>query len=206
MANQQFVGKPFLADDEPHPTDPYGVSKMEAEQCLRQIAADSGMQVVIIRPPMVYGPGVKANFEAMMRWLHTGLPLPLGRIKNLRSLVALHNLVDLIVLCLRHPAAANQTFLVSDGHDLSTTELLRRVCRMLGNRARLWPVPESVLRGAARLVGKPGVVDRLCQSLQVDITKTQVMLSWAPPMNVDDALRLTAAHWLMSQRNHVSRN
>lgn len=182
----------FSADDVPAPQDPYGISKMEAEAGLRQIAAQTGMAVVIIRPPLVYGLGVKANFAAMMRWLARGVPLPLGAIHNQRSLVALDNLVDLIVTCLTHPAAANQTFLVSDGEDVSTTELLRRMGRAMGRPARLIPVPASWLKLAAALVGKRDVAQRLCGSLQVDIEKTRRLLDWTPPLSLDEGLRKAA--------------
>ena len=189
-------GAPFFADGISAPLDPYGVSKMEAEQGLREISAQTGMQVVIIRPPLVYGPGVKANFAAMMRWLKRGIPLPLGAIHNQRSLVALDNLVDLIVTCLPHPAAANQTFLVSDGEDLSTTELLRRMGAALGKPARLIPVPASVLKLGAALVGKSELAQRLCGSLQVDISKTRELLGWGPPVSVDEGLRRAAEGYL----------
>jgi len=187
-------GAPFTADDAPAPLDAYGVSKMEAEQGLREIALQTGMEVVIIRPPLVYGPGVKANFAAMMRWLQRGVPLPLGAIHNQRSLVALDNLVDLIVTCLAHPAAANQTFLVSDGEDVSTTELLRRMGQALGRPARLIPVPVSWLKLAATMVGKPDVAQRLCGSLQVDIEKTRRLLGWTPPISLDQGLKRTGGH------------
>ena len=190
------LGSPFTADDVPAPLDAYGVSKMEAEQGLRDIAAQTGMEVVIVRPPLVYGPGVKANFAAMMRWLRRGLPLPLGAIHNQRSLIALDNLVDLIVTCLAHPAAANQTFLVSDGEDVSTTELLRRMGQAMGHPARLIPVPASWLKLAASMVGKKDVAQRLCGYLQVDITKTRQLLGWAPPASVDQGLKKAAEGYL----------
>jgi len=186
------LGCPFTADDAPTPLDAYGVSKMEAEQGLREIALQTGMEVVIIRPPLVYGPGVKANFAAMMRWLKRGVPLPLGAIHNQRSLVALDNLVDLLVTCLTHPAAANQTFLVSDGEDVSTTELLRRMSQALGRPARLVPVPVSWLKLAAAMVGKSDVAQRLCGSLQVDIEKTRRLLGWTPPISLDEGLKKAA--------------
>ena len=190
------LGQPFTADDAPAPLDAYGVSKMEAEQGLREIAAQTGMEVVIIRPPLVYGPGVKANFAAMMRWLRRGVPLPLGAIHNQRSFVALGNLVDLIVTCLTHPAAANQTFLVSDGEDVSTTELLRRMGEALGHPARLIPVPAGLLKLAATLLGKPDVAQRLCGSLQVDIEKTRRLLGWSPPISLDEGLRRAAGGFI----------
>ncbi|NBO82142.1 MAG: SDR family oxidoreductase [Betaproteobacteria bacterium] len=186
-------GRPFTPDDPPAPEDPYGMSKHEAEQALRQIAADSGMEVVIIRPPLVYGPGVKANFESMMRWLARGIPLPLAAVtQNRRSLVALDNLVDLIVTCLNHPAAANQTFLASDGEDLSTAELLKRMSAAMGKPARLFYVPQALLKLATSLSNKLGTYQRLCGSLQVDITKTRQLLGWTPPVSVDEGLRRAA--------------
>lgn len=190
------VGTPYIADAPPAPADPYGISKMEAEQGLRAIAAETGMEVVIIRPTLVYGPGVKANFLSMMCWLHKGVPLPFGAIHNQRSLVALDNLVDLIVTCIEHPAAANQTFLVSDGEDLSTTELLRRMGTALGKPARLLPVPSWLLEAGAAMLGKKALSQRLCGSLQVDIAKTRELLNWTPPVSVDEALRKTAEHFL----------
>ena len=185
-------GLPFTADDAPAPHDAYGVSKMEAEQGLRELAAQTGMEVVIIRPPLVYGPGVKANFAAMMRWLRRGVPLPLGAIYNQRSLVALDNLVDLIMICLTHPAAANQTFLVSDGEDVSTTGLLRRMGKAMQRPVHLIPVPASFLQEAAALLGKRDVVQRLCGSLQVDIQKTRQLLGWNPPLTLDQGLKRAA--------------
>ncbi|MDH4656636.1 MULTISPECIES: SDR family oxidoreductase [unclassified Pseudomonas] len=190
---------PFLVDATPAPADPYGVSKMEAEQALRSLAAESGMEVVIIRPPLVYGPGVRANFLNMMRWLYKGVPLPLGAINNRRSLVALDNLTDLILTCTEHPAAANQTFLVSDGEDLSTTQLLRRMGNALGTPARLLPVPERLLDVAARVLGRKALSQRLCGSLQVDISKTRELLNWSPPVSVDQALDKTAKYFLDNQ-------
>lgn len=193
---QTIPGHPYSADDVPAPTDPYGISKYEAEQKLLQLGRESGMEVVIIRPVLVYGPGVKANFLSMMRWLYRGIPLPLGLIQNKRSLVALDNLVDLIVICLQHPAAANQVFLVSDGEDLSTPELLRRVAVHLGKQARLLSVPKILLTTCAMLLGKRQISQRLCSSLQVDISKTKTLLDWVPPVSVDQALKKTANYFL----------
>ncbi|AVI85941.1 MULTISPECIES: UDP-glucose 4-epimerase family protein [Pseudomonas syringae group] len=189
-------GAPFRADDPCNPLDPYGVSKQKAEEGLRALAARSGMQVVIIRPVLVYGPGVKANFRSMMRWLDKGLPLPLGAIDNRRSLVAVGNLADLVVVCVDHPAAAGQTFLVSDGDDLSTTRLLREMGRALGKPARLLPVPAVLLKGAAALLGKKAFSQRLCSSLQVDISKTCTMLDWHPPVSIEHAMQDTARYYL----------
>lgn len=187
---------PFTADEPPAPSDPYGISKREAEDGLRRLAGETGLEVVIVRPVLVYGPGVKANFRSMMSWLSKGVPLPFGAIHNKRSLVALDNLVDLLVTCIDHPAAANQTFLASDGHDLSTTELLQRLGQALGRPARLLPVPAAWLARAATLAGKGGLAQRLCGSLQVDIGKTRELLGWQPPLDIDQALRGTAINFL----------
>lgn len=198
-------GHPFTADQTPAPGDPYGISKWEAEAELRALSHETGMEVVIIRPPLVYGPGVRANFLAMMRWLQRGVPLPLGGVtETRRSLVFLDNLTDLIVTCIDHPAAANQTFLVSDDEDLSTAALLRRMADVLGRPARLISVPVGLIVLGAKLIGRPGIAQRLCGSLQVDIGKTKALLDWSPPFSVGEGLRRTAEHWIASQQ--VSRS
>lgn len=187
-------GAPFGAVAANPPLDPYGRSKWEAEQGLRQLAAETGMEVVIVRPPLVYGPGVKANFRSLMKAVCRGVPLPLGCVTaNRRSLVALDNLVDLLVACVDHPAAANQTFLVSDGEDLSTTELISRMGQAMGKPARLLPVPPNWLRIGARLIGREAVAQRLLDNLQVDISHTRDTLGWTPPISVDEGLRRAAA-------------
>jgi nucleoside-diphosphate-sugar epimerase len=185
--------RPFSADDPAAPLDPYGISKMEAENGLHEIAGKSGMEVVIIRPPLVYGPGVKANFSALTRAVQRGWPLPLGRVNNRRSLVALDNLVDFIMTCSSHPLAANQVFLVSDGHDLSVAELVRGLARAAGVPARLLPVPVWALRAGALLTGKEAAIERLCGNLQVDISKARSLLGWVPPVSVDEGLRRAVA-------------
>ena len=187
-----MTGHPFIEEDLPSPQDAYAQSKCEAEVGLRQLAEQTGMAVVIIRPPLVYGLGVGANFKVMMTAVRRGWPLPLGRIDNRRSLVAIENLVDLMRVCMDHPAAANQTFLVSDGEDLSTTQLLRHLGVSLGRPARLLPVPVSMLRLIADLIGRSAVADRLCGSLQVDIGKAQHLLGWIPPVSVQKGLRCAA--------------
>ncbi|MBI2725927.1 MAG: SDR family oxidoreductase [Polaromonas sp.] len=187
-------GKPFTADDTPAPQDAYGISKYEAETGLLALSAATGMEVVIIRPVLVYGPGVGANFLSMMRWLKKGVPLPLGAIRNRRSMVALDNLVDLIAVCMDHPAASGQVFLASDGEDLSTPDLLRRTASALGTRAFLVPVPAIFLKVAAGLIGKGDVAQRLCGSLQADISKNRVLLGWTPPVSVDAGLVMAARH------------
>jgi nucleoside-diphosphate-sugar epimerase len=181
-------GHAFSESDPPLPQDAYGQSKYEAEQGLRQLSADTGMEVVIIRPPLVYGPGVKANFAALMRAVQRGWPLPLGAVHNQRSLVALDNLVDFILTCITHPLAANQTFLVSDGQDLSTTELVRGMAQAAGVPARLLPVPVWALQAGAALLGKGDAVQRLCGNLQVDISKARSLLGWLPPVSVEEGL------------------
>jgi len=196
--NGEFTqpGKMFTADDAPAPIDPYGISKYEAEQGLLKIARETSMEVVIIRPVLIYGAGVKANFLSMLRWLNKGIPLPFGAINNRRSLVALDNLIDLIVVCLKHPGAANQVFLVSDGEDVSTTMLLRKIGFALGKPARLLPVPSGILNGAIMLIGKAALAQRLLGCLQVDINKNARLLNWTPPVKMDDALRTTAQFFL----------
>ena len=189
-------GVPFRADDTPHPQGAYGVSKHEAELALRVLAATTRMEVVVVRPPLVYGPGVQANFRALMHAVARGVPLPLGAVHNLRSFVALDNLVDLILVCARHPAAANQSFLVSDGCDLSTAGLLRHMGLALGRPARLWPVPLPLLQGLVRLAGRGDALQRLCGNLQVDISKTRDLLEWAPPVPVDEGMRRAASAYL----------
>lgn len=184
--------RPFTSEDQVQPHSPYARSKYEAELGLQAIAAKTWMEVVIIRPPLVYGPGAPGNFGSLMRWLKRGVPLPLGAIYNHRSLVGLDNLVDLIMTCLTHSAAANQIFLVSDGDDVSTTDLLRRMGCAMGCPARLVPVPASWLKLAANLVGKQEMAQRLCSSLQVDIAKTRDLLGWRPPLSLDQGLKKAA--------------
>jgi nucleoside-diphosphate-sugar epimerase len=182
-------GRAFTEADAPNPQDAYGQSKHEAEQGLLQLSADTDMEVVIIRPSLVYGPGVKANFAALKRAVLRSWPLPLGAVYNTRSLVALDNLVDLIVTCIIHPDAANQTFLVSDGHDLSTTELVRCMAQAAGVPARLLPVQVWALQAAASLLGKGDELQRLCGNLQVDISKARSLLGWVPPVTVEEGLQ-----------------
>ncbi len=186
-------GRAFCAADAAAPVDSYGISKYEAEQALRILGAGTGIEIVIVRPVLVYGPGVGGNFRSLMNWLARGIPLPLGAIANARSLVAVGNLADLLLRSASHAAAPGQTFLVSDGEDLSTPDLLRRTARALGTEARLIPVPPSVLRTAARAIGKVNIVSRLCDSLQVDINPTRVCLGWTPPVGIDASLADTAA-------------
>lgn len=192
---QTAPGRPFRETDPSAPVDPYGISKMEAEEALKALALETGLEVVIVRPVLVYGPGVKANFESMMKWLVKRVPLPFGAIRNQRSLVALDNLVSLILTCTTHPAASNQTFLASDGEDVSTTELLRKLATALDAPARLIPFPQWVLACGATLLGKKALSQRLCGSLQVDITKAREVLGWHPPLTLEQGLEVTAQHY-----------
>jgi nucleoside-diphosphate-sugar epimerase len=198
-------GQPFFADDAPAPQDPYGQSKLEAERGLLDEVAQRGLEVVVVRPPLIYGPGVKANFRVMMNWVRRGIPLPLGGIRNRRSLVALSNIVDLIVVCTSHPGAVGQIFLVSDGEDLSTTDLLSRIAHAMGRSRRLVSVPEALLWGGAAVLGKRAVAQRLLGSLQLDINKTRQRLGWNPPITVEVALAETVERFLRDSvdRQHI---
>ena len=193
------LGHPYCEEQAPAPVDAYGLSKYEAELALQQLAKDTGLEVVIIRPTLIYGPGVKANFKAMMRCLALGIPLPLGSIHNQRSLLALDNLIDLIQVCITHPAAANQIFLASDGVDLSTPELLTAMAVALGKTARLIKLPERLLMLGAKLLGKQAMAKRLCGSLQVDSSKARKLLGWQPPVSVQEALHKVAVAYRHSQ-------
>ncbi len=189
-------GEPFAPEDKFIPTDPYGLSKYEAEQGLLALAKETGMEVVIIRPPLVYGPGVRANFASMMKWVNKGVPLPLGAVHNQRSLVALDNLVSFIIHCIDHPKAANKVFLISDGEDVSTTELLKKVAKAFDKRAFLLPIPVSWMTFAAKLIGNADVASRLFGSLQVDSSKARELLGWEPVITMDEQLKKTAEAYL----------
>ncbi len=193
-------GFAFSADDAASPLDPYGVSKMEAEQGLQDLARNSDLEVVIIRPVLIYGPGVGANFRTMMKWISRRLPLPLGAVDNKRSLVSIFNLVDFIQVCLTHPEAANEVFLVSDGEDISVSELLRRISHALGVSALLVPVPVSWMLPVAKMLGKQASSRRLLSSLQVDIAKNYRLLGWKPPVPMDKALQLTVQYFNESSK------
>ncbi|MBL0701389.1 MAG: SDR family oxidoreductase [Desulfosarcina sp.] len=178
----------FSEKDIPCPQDAYAVSKWEAEQGLLKIAEETGLEVVIIRPPLVYGLGVKANFRSLMKWVSRGVPLPLGAVYNKRSFVALDNLVSFIIHCIDHPNAANEVFLISDGKDVSTTELLQKIAHAFGKRSFLLPVPVGLMIFVANMLGKRDVADRLLGSLQVDSSKAWDLLGWKPVASMDEAL------------------
>jgi nucleoside-diphosphate-sugar epimerase len=179
----------FSRINTPAPEDPYGISKWEAEQALWEVSAKTGLEVVVVRPPLVYGPGVKGNFLRLLRWVARGVPLPLGAAQNQRSLVGLDNLVDLLIRCVDHPAAAGQTFLVSDGQDLSTPDLIRLLARAMNKSPRLIRVPVPLLRLAGRMTGKAAEVDRLVGSLQIDSSHTGETLGWTPPVSVEAGIQ-----------------
>jgi len=188
----------FSPNDPPRPSDAYAISKMEAEKALLERANEWGIEVVIIRPVLIYGPGVKANFFNLMRLLKRGWPLPLGAIDNRRSLVSMDNLVDFIMVCIEHPAAANEVFLVSDGDDVSTTELVRKLLKYLGVKSWLIPVPSYWILWMSKFICREHAARRLLGSLCVDITKNRQLLGWFPPHSLDDGLKKTVEHFLVS--------
>lgn len=197
---EQTVDHAYTALDEPAPVDTYGSSKWLAEQSLAEIGGVTDMQIATIRPPLVYGPGVRANFLRLMRWVDRRIPLPLGAVRNQRSLVSVWNLCDLVRVLLEREHAPSRTWMVSDGEDLSTPELIRRMALAMNRPARLPSVPVPVLRTAGRLLGKQAEVHRLCSSLTVDIATTRAELGWSPPVSVDEALRRTVQWYVNEER------
>lgn len=191
---EKTLNHPFKADETPQPHSPYTQSKMEAEMGLMEMSRITKMSVVIIRPPLVYGPNAPGRFGSLMRIVKKQIPLPLGAVKNKRSFVFLDNLVDLIICCLSNPNAANQVFLVSDDEDLSTTQLLKKIGKALDKSILLLPIPVFILNILAKSIGKAKVAQQLLGSLQVDIEKTKLLLGWTPTFSVDEALRKTARH------------
>lgn len=185
-------GLTYRPEDRPAPQEAYAVSKAEAEKQLQALSLETGMELVIIRPTIIYGQGVKGNFQRMMSWLQKGYPLPLKSIQNKRSFVSVYNLADLIIRCIDHPRAANQIFLVSDGEDVSIGELLKKTGKAMNKTVRLIPIPHWVLYHLGKLTGRQVVVQRLCGSLQVDISKAYDLLDWKPKVSMDEALRRTA--------------
>ncbi|MDB2595188.1 NAD-dependent epimerase/dehydratase family protein [Pseudomonadales bacterium] len=197
LGDQTEPGQAFKSDDSFSPQDPYSISKVEAEIGLKLIGEASGMEIVIIRPPLVYGQGVKGNFASLLKLARLSIPLPFGSIQNKRSLVSVENLVDLIVICLDHPNAKNQTFLVSDDDDMSTSALLSRLAKAGGYKAYLFKFPLTILNTSLRLLGKPSIYERLCGSMQVNIEYTKSQLSWKPPFKVKDSL---SSCWLLDAK------
>jgi nucleoside-diphosphate-sugar epimerase len=183
---------PYTEHDTPVPEDPYAISKWEAEEVLQKVSRETGLEVVILRPPLVYGPQVKANFLRMLEVVKRGIPLPLASINNRRSLIYLGNLVDAIITCINHHKAAGQTYLVSDGEEVSTPELIRQVAVALGKPARLFPFPPSFMKLAGSIIGKSDAVERLLGSLVVDSSKIRRELGWMPPYTMEEGLEETA--------------
>jgi UDP-4-keto-D-QuiNAc 4-reductase len=195
---EKTADRPYSAADEPDPQDAYGASKLLGERNVMLVAARGHMEVTIVRSPLVYGPGVRANFLRLLRWVDKGWPLPLGAIRNTRSLVSIWNLCDLLVELLKHPMAAGRTWMVSDGKDLSTPDLIRCIGAAMGRRVHLLPVPVALLRLCGRLVGRAAEIERLCGSLVVDITQTRRELGWSPQVSIDEALARTV-DWYLSE-------
>ncbi|MFD1260112.1 UDP-glucose 4-epimerase family protein [Entomomonas asaccharolytica] len=194
--NGNHTKQPFTEQDTANPEGNYAISKLEAEQALWQLTKDTPMELVIIRPPLVYGEGVKANFLSLIKWVYRGIPLPLGLVKNKRSFVNVDNLVDLLYRVMEHPKAADQVFLVADGEDLSTPQLLKAVAKAMNKSANLIPIPVSCLRLMATVVGKKNIARQLCDSLQVDISKAKTLLDWQPPFSVQQGLEKTVNAFL----------
>ena len=195
--NQSREGKPFIVNDQLHAVSPYASSKIAAEDVLQKISSQNRFTFTIIRPPLVYGPEVKANFLSMMKWIDSGVPLPLGSARNLRSFVSVRNLADLIENCATNTAAKNQVFNVSDDHDVSTTELLKTIGAAMNKPARLLKVPLSVLKLGSQIIGKPRAYDGLCGSFQLDISQTRQKLDWQPPFSLQEEIAATVA-WYQS--------
>jgi nucleoside-diphosphate-sugar epimerase len=193
---ETLSGQSYSEDSPPAPIDPYGVSKWEAEQGLEKVCAQTGMEFVIIRPPLIYGPGVKANFQKLMGLVAKGLPLPLGAVHNQRSMLALDNLVSFIAEVMTNPLAANQRFLLSDGEDVSTTQLLKLLAKGMGKSSWLIPIPAFILRGAAQMLGASSAADRLLGSLQIDSSKARQLLQWQPPLSVEEGIAIAAKAYL----------
>ncbi|MNK84381.1 dTDP-4-dehydro-6-deoxyglucose reductase [compost metagenome] len=180
--------KPFTEIDIPAPQEPYAVSKMEAEIGLFEIGKKTGMEIVVIRPPLVYGAGAPGNFGRLLRAVKSGVPLPFGAVHNRRTLVGIENLVSLIANCIEHPFAANQVFLAGDGEDISTSDLLRFMGDSLNRRARLLPVPVPLMQAVGNLIGRRATVQKICGNLQVDISKARKVLGWEPPLSTIEGL------------------
>jgi nucleoside-diphosphate-sugar epimerase len=196
---EETTGRPFAAVDRPHPADPYGISKLEAEQGLKVIASQTGLEVVIIRPPLVYGPNVSANFMQLMQWIKRGFPLPFASLDNQRDVVYVGNLVDLIIRCASSSTAAGHTFLVSDGRSVSTEELIREIALAMNRKPFLLSVPKPALMFFARLLGKEMMAKRLLGSLQVNMEATMETLDWVPPYSLEYGIAKTVQHFLETE-------
>ena len=192
--------RPFSESDEPNPQDPYGISKHEAEMALQKISAETGLEVVIVRPPLVYGPGVGGNFARMLGWIEKGIPLPLGSVRNRRSMIYVENLADALIHCATRPEAANETFLVSDAETVSTPELVRILSEKMGVKPAIFPFPPALLAMLGKLAGKSAEIERLTGSLEIDSSRIRERLGWQPPFGPDEGLSETA-RWFNSEHN-----
>ncbi|MDH5666813.1 MAG: SDR family oxidoreductase [Nitrospira sp.] len=194
--NGEETHAPFTEDNVPNPRDPYGISKWEAEQALATLSEKTGLESVVLRPPLVYGPGVRGNFLQLLNVVRKGIPLPLDSVDNRRSLIYRENLVDALIHCVQDRRAAGRTYLVSDGEDLSTAELIRRLAKSLKKDPPLWPLPLWVLRVIGKFAGKTAMIDRLLGSLQIDSSRIRRELDWHPPYSVDRGIEETASWFL----------
>lgn len=191
-------GTGYTGHHAPNPLDAYATSKRDAEEGIAAVAAASDMEFAIVRPPLVYGPGVRANFLRLLQWVEAGVPLPFGSIHNRRSMVSVWNLADLLVRVLNHPSAAGRVWMVSDGRDVSSAELIRELALAMNRRPRLISVPASFLRAAAIVLRRREEIDRLCGSLTVDMSETTSVLGWAPPLSFEEGVRRTV-HWYLTE-------
>lgn len=194
------LGRPYTADDVPVPIDPYGISKLEAEQGLRQVGVSTGIEVVIVRPPLVYGPNVKGNLLRLLSWIERGVPLPFANVDNRRSILNVRNLADFIVRCIEHPAAAGETFLVSDGEDLSTRDLIRHLAVGMSKKPRLFSMPLTLSRCVLKPIGRDDIWRRLFGSLQLSCHKARVLLDWSAPVATGEGLEEVGS-WYKKSKN-----
>ena len=203
VLGEKTEGRPFQHTDRAAPSDPYAISKLEAEEALHHIGEDKGLELVILRPPLIYGPGVGGNYLRILNLVSRGIPIPLGSLRNTRSMLAVSNLCDVIQICLEHPDAAGRTFLVSDGADTSTPGLFRLIGNLMGKPVRMLPVPEYLLRLGGKIFRRSNEVRRLCDSVQVDIEQTKKVLDWSPRTSLKDGTRDTV-NWYLSEERRES--
>ena len=199
---EKTIGAAFTENHTASPQDPYAISKWEAEQALHNISDSTGLEIVILRLPLIYGQGVKANFLRLLDIVNKNIPLPLSMVNNKRSMIYIGNLIDVIIRCIEHPDAANQTFLVSDGQDVSTPDLIKMIAGAMGKKARLFPCPAPFLKVIGKVIGKSDEIERLTDSLQIDTAKIRRELNWTPPFTLEQGLRVTA-DWFMSNEKNI---
>jgi nucleoside-diphosphate-sugar epimerase len=201
VSGEKTIGSAFTENHTAQPQDPYAISKWEAEQALHNISDTTGLEIVILRPPIVYGQGVKANFLRLLDMVNKNIPLPLSMVNNKRSMIYIGNLVDAIIRCIEHPDAVNKTYLVSDGQDVSTPDLIRMIAKAMGKKARLFPCPAPLLKMIGNVAGKSSEVERLTGSLQIDSSKIRRELNWAPPFTMEQGIRKTADWFISNEKN-----